>query len=46
METVIRRSEAINQAQIRLLPVVAYDRKSRATKDFEKLTREVRGYVV
>ena len=39
METVIRRSEAINQAQIRRLPVVAYDPKSRATKRLWQLDR-------
>ena len=46
METVIRRSEAINQAQIRRQPVFTYDPRSRATNDFINLTKEVLGHVI
>ena len=44
MKTVIRRTEAINQAQIRRQPVYTYDPKSRAVKDFTSLTREIQEY--
>lgn len=44
MQTVIRRTEAINQAQIRRLPVHAYDPKSRAARDFTSLTKEIQEY--
>ena len=44
MKTVIRRTEAINQAQIGRQPVFTYDPKSRAARDFASLTREVREY--
>ena len=45
MRTIIRRTEAINQAQIRRQPVFTYDAKSRATRDFTNLTKEIRDYV-
>lgn len=41
MRTIIRRAEAINQAQIRRLPVFSYDPKSRAGRDFAALTKEI-----
>ena len=44
MRTVIRRTEAINQAQIRRQPVYAYDSKSRAAGDFASLTKEIQEY--
>ena len=44
LETVIRRTEAINQAQIRRQPVYTYDPKSRAAKDFTSLTKEIQEY--
>lgn len=44
MKTVIRRTEAINQAQIRRQPVYTYDPKSRAARDFTSLTKEIQGY--
>ena len=45
MRTVIRRTEAINQAQIRRQPVFTYDPKSRAARDFTDLTKEIHEYV-
>ena len=44
MKTVIRRTEAINQAQIRRQPVYTYDQKSRAAGDFTNLTKEIQEY--
>ena len=44
MKTVIRRTEAINQAQIRRQPVYTYDPKSRAARDFTSLTKEIQEY--
>ena len=45
MRTIIRRTEAINQAQIRRQPVFTYDAKSRAARDFTNLTKEIGDYV-
>ena len=44
LETVLRRSEAINQAQIKGEPVFVFDPKGYGTSDFEALTREVLGH--
>ena len=44
MQTVIRRAEAINQAQIRRLPIFSYDPRSRAARDFTDLTKEIQEY--
>ena len=44
MRTVIRRTEAINQAQIGRQPVYTFDPKSRAVRDFGSLTEEIQGY--
>ena len=44
MKTIIRRTEAINQAQIRRQPVYTYDPKSRAARDFTGLTKEIQEY--
>ncbi len=44
LKTVIRRTEAINQAQIRRQPVYTYDPKSRAARDFASLTKEIQEY--
>ena len=44
MQTVIRRAEAINQAQIRRLPIFTYDPRSRAARDFADLTKEIQEY--
>ena len=44
MNTIIRRTEAINQAQIRRQPVYIYDPKSRAARDFTSLTKEIQEY--
>ena len=44
MKTIIRRTEAINQAQIRRQPVYTYDPRSRAARDFTSLTKEIQGY--
>ena len=41
MDTVIRRSEAINQAQIKGDPVLVYDPRGYGAADFEALTTEV-----
>ena len=43
MRSVVRRSEGINKAQIRALPVAAYDPKGYGAQDFEALTEEVVG---
>ena len=44
MKTVIRRTEAISQAQNRRQPVYTYDTKSRAARDFASLTKEIQEY--
>ena len=44
MKTIIRRTEAVNQAQIRRQPVHTYDSKSRAARDFTGLTKEIQEY--
>jgi len=44
MTTVIRRCEAINQAQISGEPVFTFDEKGHGTQDFESLTQEVLHY--
>ena len=41
LETVIRRSEAINQAQIKGEPVLVFDPRGHGAADFESLTAEV-----
>lgn len=41
MRTIIRRSEAINQAQIRGEPIFVFDPKGHGAADFESLTREI-----
>lgn len=41
IRTVIRRSEAINQAQIRGEPIVVFDPKGHGAADFESLTEEI-----
>jgi chromosome partitioning protein len=41
LETVIRRSEAINQAQIKGEPVLVFDPRGYGAADFESLTAEV-----
>lgn len=41
LETVIRRNEAINQAQMNNEPVVVFDPRSQGAEDFKKLTREI-----
>lgn len=45
MATVVRRSEAINQAQIKGEPVFVFDPKGYGAADFEALTEEVLAYV-
>lgn len=41
LRTVIRRSEAINQAQIRGEPIFVFDPKGYGAADFESLTKEI-----
>lgn len=41
LETVIRKTEAINQAQISGEPIFTYDPSGHGAQDFEALTREV-----
>ena len=41
LQTVIRKSEAINQAQISGEPVFTYDPKRYGAEDFQALTKEV-----
>ncbi len=43
-DTVIRRNEAINQAQMNGEPVAVFDPRSTGAKDFEKLVQEVLDY--
>ena len=44
LKTVIRKNEAINQAQMNNEPVVVFDPKSYGAEDFKKLTREIIRY--
>ncbi|HIE29393.1 TPA: ParA family protein [Candidatus Poribacteria bacterium] len=44
LKTVIRRNEAINQAQMNNEPVMVFDPRSYGTEDFKKLTREIIRY--
>lgn len=41
LETIIRKTESINQAQIVGKPVAAFDPKSKASEDFLSLTHEI-----
>jgi chromosome partitioning protein len=41
LKTVIRKSEAINQAQISGEPVLTFDPKGHGAQDFKALTKEV-----
>ena len=41
LTTIIRESEAINQAQISGEPVLAFDSKGYGAEDFRALTKEV-----
>jgi chromosome partitioning protein len=41
LETVLRKCEAINQAQINAEPVFTFDPKGHGAEDFEELTKEV-----
>ena len=40
-ETVIRKTESINQAQINGVPIWSFDPKGNGTIDFDKLTKEI-----
>ena len=44
LQTVIRRIEAINQAQMNNEPVFLFDPRSKGTRDFKALTREIVAY--
>ena len=44
LETVIRKSEAINQAQMSNLPIYLHDLKSPGVEDFNLLTKEILNY--
>jgi len=44
LQTVIRRNEAINQAQMNNEPVMVFDPRSYGAEDFKKLTREIITY--
>jgi chromosome partitioning protein len=44
LQTVIRRNEAINQAQMNNEPVMVFDPRSYGAEDFKKLTREIISY--
>jgi chromosome partitioning protein len=44
LQAVIRRNEAINQAQMNNEPVMVFDPKSYGAEDFKKLTREIISY--
>jgi len=44
LKTVIRRNEAINQAQMNNEPVMVFDPRSCGAEDFKKLTEEILGY--
>jgi len=41
LRTIIRRSEAINQAQINGEPVLTFDPQGHGAEDFRALTQEV-----
>ena len=41
LSTMIRKSEAINQAQISGEPVFTFDPKGHGAEDFETLTQEI-----
>ena len=41
LKTIIRKSEAINQAQISGEPVLTFDSKGHGAEDFKALTKEV-----
>jgi chromosome partitioning protein len=41
LKTVIRKSEAINQAQISGEPILTFDPKGHGATDFKALTKEV-----
>jgi chromosome partitioning protein len=43
-KTIIRRNEAINQAQMNNEPVMVFDPRSYGAEDFKKLTREIIRY--
>jgi chromosome partitioning protein len=43
--TVIRKSEAINQAQINSVPIQVFDKSSKGSQDFGLLVSEVESYV-
>lgn len=45
LNTIIRKNEAINQAQINGVPVSVFDQKSNGANDFEALTNEVINHV-
>jgi len=44
MKTIIRKNEAINQAQMNNEPVFTFDPRSNGTKDFYSLTQEIVGH--
>ncbi len=44
LKTVIRKNEAINQAQMNNEPVMVFDPRSYGAEDFKKLTREIISY--
>ena len=44
LQTIIRRNEAINQAQMNTEPVMVFDPRSYGAEDFKKLTREIISY--
>ncbi len=44
LQTIIRRNEAINQAQMNNEPVMVFDPRSYGAEDFKKLTREIISY--
>lgn len=44
LKTVIRRNEAINQAQMNNVPVMIFDPRSHGAEDFKKLTKEIIRY--
>jgi chromosome partitioning protein len=41
LDTVIRKNEAINQAQMNNEPVFTFEPRSNGTEDFRSLTREI-----
>ena len=44
LKTVIRRNEAINQAQMNNEPVMVFDPRSYGAEDFKELTEEILSY--